>query len=84
MVYEDSLDPVLFISKNTRKTGSRMEVYVYVSVGVWTYRRMRLFLMKIMLLVVEKIHSAPLPHFLLSPKHIALRNLSLKIPAMPV
>jgi len=53
-----------------------MEVYVYVSMGVWTYRRMRPFLMKMILLIVEKIHSASLPHFLLSPKH--------KIPAMSV
>lgn len=55
-----------------------------VSMAVWTYRRMRPVLMKMILLIVEKIHSASPPHFLLSPKHTTPRNLSAKIPAMPV
>lgn len=60
-----------------------MEVYVYVSMGVGMCKRVRQFLMKMVLLIVEKIYSVSLPHFPLSPKHTTLRNLSLKAPAMP-
>lgn len=57
---------------------------MHVSVGVCICERVRQLLMKMVLLIVEKIPSAPLSYFPLAPKHSSPRNLSLKTPAMPV
>lgn len=51
-----------------------MEVYMHVSVGVCICERVRQLLMKMVLLIVEKIPSAPLSYFPLAPKHSSPRN----------